>query len=103
MDQRHHLGDLLLKRADGRLWKATLSKDDGPRVAAAIAQEARKAVQGRLVELTRRYQRTANDLRERLNGQEYLRGSQMRGLVGEAGEVFAPWIVHPMLRTEDVR
>lgn len=96
-------GDLLLKRADGRLWKATLSKDDGPRVAAAIAQEARKAVQGRLVELTRRYQRTANDLRERLNGQQYLRRSQMRGLVGEAGEAFAPWIAHPMLRTQDVR
>ena len=96
-------GDLLLKRADGRSGKATLSKDDGQGVAAAIAQEARKVVQARLVELTRRYQRAANDLRERLNGQQYLRGSQTRGLAGEAGGAFAPWIAHPMLRTEDVR
>lgn len=96
-------GDLSLKRADGRSWKATLSKDDGPSVAAAIAQEVRKAVQARLFELTRRYQRTASDLRERLNGLHFLRGSQARGLAGEAGDAFAPWIAHPMLRAEDVQ
>lgn len=96
-------GVLLLKRVDGRTWRATLSRADGPVIAAAIELESSRAVGRKLIELTARHERTVRDVREQLSGQLYHRANRAGRLVGKLGDTFAPWLAHPLLRADDVR
>jgi DNA helicase-4 len=96
-------GDLLLKRSDGLLFKATLSKFDGAAIAEVVTARTRSALRRKLIELSELHQQAASQLRGRLSGQNYLRAREARRLLDGAASQFKPFASHPLLLDEDIQ